>query len=477
MLSLSKNPRLTSRPLLLPFYLLLYTWKSRKFFIPTAIRKIVLYIGTFFLILFSFFTCDKSTAPENKPQVTLSAEYVGVTEAEIHLQTRNTETNTQYQLFRDDSLISDRPLLHTDTTITDTLLLPAHNYNYKARLIKEGKSVANSQPLYITTMDTTSHKFQWESYTIESPFGSALLYDVAIINPTNIWAVGSIAADSANPGIPYNAVHWDGSEWELMRIYFPTICGQSSLTPYPAKAIFSFDDGRIWISSSGDKIAVLQDNHQISNFCLPSYVSMSINKIWGAYSNDLYVVGSEGLIAHYNGTSWQKLESGKDLPIQDIWGVVYSTKGQNKILAVACRRYTNVGSAVAQITGNTIELIQTAGLPTNISGVWSADGREWYICGDGLFKSRDLTKPWQEIADQPLLYKEKVRGNGVNDIFVVGYLGLVSHWNGYSWHTYPAMPGNYYGLAVQGDLVVAVGQETAGGVGGPAAILMGRRIQ
>jgi hypothetical protein len=58
---------------------------------------------------------------------------------------------------------------------------------------------------------------------------------------------------------------------------------------------------------------------------------------------------------------------------------------------------------------------------------------------------------------------------------VVGYLGLVSHWNGYTWHTYPAMPGNYYGLAVQGDLVVAVGQETAGGVGGSAAILMGRR--
>ena len=46
----------------------------------------------------------------------------------------------------------------------------------------------------------------------------------------------------------------------------------------------------------------------------------SMNKIWGSSSNDLYVVGNNGKIAHYNGTSWQRIESGTTLNINDIWG-------------------------------------------------------------------------------------------------------------------------------------------------------------
>jgi hypothetical protein len=53
-----------------------------------------------FLILllpfsFLFLSCEKTTAPVNKLQLTLSAEYVGVTEADLRLQTKNNEANTQ----------------------------------------------------------------------------------------------------------------------------------------------------------------------------------------------------------------------------------------------------------------------------------------------------------------------------------------------------------------------------------------------
>ena len=37
------------------------------------------------------------------------------------------------------------------------------------------------------------------------------------------------------------------------------------------------------------------------------------NKMWGSSSNDFYIVGYNGLIAHYNGQSWQKLEAGQRL--------------------------------------------------------------------------------------------------------------------------------------------------------------------
>ncbi|GEM_PF-3371976 len=70
-------------------------------------------------------------------------------------------------------------------------------------------------------MDTTSHNFIWRIFTFGGKAGSSFLYAVAIIDENNIWAVGEIYLKDSleNPDpLPYNAVHWNGSEWELKRI-------------------------------------------------------------------------------------------------------------------------------------------------------------------------------------------------------------------------------------------------------------------
>ena len=69
-------------------------------------------------------------------------------------------------------------------------------------------------------MDTTSHNFTFEMITFGGQIGSSVLFDVAIINENNIWAVGEIwIADTSQLGYTkYNAVHWDGNSWELKRI-------------------------------------------------------------------------------------------------------------------------------------------------------------------------------------------------------------------------------------------------------------------
>jgi hypothetical protein len=442
------------------------------------LQKTIISLFSYFLFLVSFLSCEKTTAPVTKLQLTLSAEYVGVTEADLLLRTSNSEANTQYQLFRDDSLISDGALIQAETIITDTRLLPAHHYSYQSFLIKDQKRIAQSEARQVNTLDTTSHNYTWQTFTFGGEAGSCVLYDCAILSEDNIWCAGAIYLKDSlgNPDFnAYNAVHWDGQQWEMKRIPTNSVVG---LGFYPINTVFAFDADNIWMFSDAGSYC-----HWNGTTWQSQYVAErqgGINKIWGSSPTDLYFVGTNGNITYYNGQSWQKLESpagagGTDFDFQDIWGEVDLSNGQNKILAVACNRFTNDGSAVVRITGNTINLVQGAGLPSNISGVWSADGREWYICGDGLFKSRDLTKPWQEIAGQPLIYKLCIRGNGPNDIFVAGYLGLVSHWNGYSWHTYPQMPGHYPALAVKGDLVVAVGDISDGIVGGPATILMGRR--
>src|SRR5690606_36726848 len=169
-------------------------------------------------------------------------------------------------------------------------LLRGKTYKLKSASIDYG---VMSIEISVTTMDTTSDNFIFETWTF-GDIGSSVLFDVAIISEDNIWCVGeiNIADTSVNGYTTYNAEHWDGSEWQLKRIFFPTVCGSPNLTSYPAKAIFVFDNDEVWITSSGDKIAILKNGEQINKFCLPSNVSMSINKIWGKSSNDLYVVGN-----------------------------------------------------------------------------------------------------------------------------------------------------------------------------------------
>lgn len=198
-------------------------------------------------------------------------------------------------------------------------LLPNTNYTFDAVTYEDGKEV-KSNPVTFTTLDTTSHNFTWQTFEF-GQHSSSTLYDVAIIDENNIWAVGEIYMNDSlgNPDPScYNAVHWNGHNWELRRIMFYTICGQQSRSSYPAKSIFTFNENEIWIAMDGDQIAQLENGIQVHTICLPW--SFSINKMWGSSSNDLYVVGNNGNIAHYNGSQWTKIESGTTLDIYDIWG-------------------------------------------------------------------------------------------------------------------------------------------------------------
>ncbi len=412
----------------------------------------------FFILPFSLLSisCEKSTAPVNNPQVTLTAEYLGVSEAELILKTKNTEANTQYQLFRDDSLICDGTLIQDDTIITDTLLLPAHSYTYKAQLIKDGTLIAYSQPLQITTMDTTSHDFTWETFTFGTS-GSSVLHDVAVISPDNIWCVGEVYADSAQPWLPYNAVHWDGQQWELKRVPTNSVVGFGF---YPLKTVFAFDSDNIWMFSDAGSYCHWNGSNWESE-----YVSQrhgGINKIWGSSPTDIYFVGTNGNITYYDGQGWQKLESGIDLPIQDIWGITDLATGEPYILCPASDKYNASEKKLLKINVDK----QITELPWPFTdrdpySTWFKSEREIYICGGGVIK-RNFKGEYKIFSQLPRIFLNKIRGNDINDIFVVGDFGLFAHYNGKSWWVHPnSFYGTFSSVDVKGNTVVAVGEQNA----------------
>ena len=94
-----------------------------------------------------------------------------------------------------------------------------------------------------------SHNFTFEMITFGREIGSSVLYDVAIIDENNIWAVGDIwiKDDTSSLGYTkYNAVHWDGSQWEL-KVNNSYVQGFA----VPITSIWAFSESDIWFAHCG----------------------------------------------------------------------------------------------------------------------------------------------------------------------------------------------------------------------------------
>jgi hypothetical protein len=310
-------------------------------------------------------------------------------------------------------------------------------------------------------MDTTSHNFTWQSWEF-GECGSSSLYDVAIIDENNIWAVGEIyMQDSLGNCDPnaYNAVHWDGTKWELKRI--PIYLG-SGFPFYPViKSIFAFSENNIWFEAGihWDGISFKQVPFNIQ-------WNGNVNKLWGSSSEDLYAVGNNGNIAHWDGVRWKKIESGTTLNIYDI----YSDNGE--IICIASGKFISSGKKVLSIRYGSTSEINSVGLSDNLSSIWFKSRKKYYIAGAGIYWSKSLKYAnWEKINTQNTRYCEKIRGNNYNDIFIAGSYNLILHYNGYSWYEYTEYGySENLSLDFKGNTMVTVGWENE-----QARIVMGRR--
>lgn len=452
-------------------------------------NKMLILILIFILISL----CCDTTEPPNPPPppieqpiLILELDDAHCTEVWIMLKTEKLTLPAELKLKQynpNGDSISQIFLLNTkDSLLYIDSLLPNKSYQYQLSSINSsGVEQVSSNKLNVATMDTTSHNFTFEMITFGGEIGSSVLYDVAIINENNIWAVGDIwiKSDTSSTGyIRYNAVHWDGNEWKLHRIMFYTVCGQSNLTPYPARSVFAFNENDVWIAMDGDQIARMEGENQISIQCLP--VSFSIFKLWGSSNNNLYAVGYGGNILHYNGTSWSWIASGTILNINDIWGDYSPKTNEWEVLAVASNRRSLNDRELLKLENQMVKKIQLEPRVWPLVSVWFTSQRAYYLAGQGIYYKHWFKdkKEWKDLAEGLTTFSTtSVRGNNINDIVAVGAFGDFLHFNGMSWKQYqePYLNnGAYAKVTVKGNLVVAIGGNQVS-LASEAVILLGRR--
>jgi hypothetical protein len=328
-------------------------------------------------------------------------------------------------------------------------------------------------------MDTTSHNFTWQSWEF-GECSNSVLYDVAIINENNIWAVGEIyMRDSLGRCDPkaYNAVHWDGTKWELKRIIFYTFCPQGTGSgSYPATSIFALDNENIVISS-GSQLAYLKNGIQIKKECIP----VSVNKLWGSSSSDLYAVGNNGNIAHWDGVRWRKIESGTAIDLLDVWGSPNGT-------VWACGYTDDYDLSVfLKINGNNIEKYYEGKSNNIINGHYAGPiGGVW-----SYNDYRVLVMNWTGVLVQnnkfPYNPEKKIMnfvepGFGIdgtlcNNVVVCGQR-FVGHWNGYSYKEYPELISKPYrnlkSVSAKRNFFCVVGKDYNSPIFSNALIIIGK---
>ncbi len=409
--------------------------------------KIFLLSSLILLSTLLLFSCKKENnpipPPEEQPQVNLTLEDVSCTEAWIKLSTSSLALPSNIDLYRDSSLVKTINLTSEDTVLYVDSLLPNHTYKYQPVIQSTGQS---GNLLSVTTMDTTSHNFSFQTWTFGGQAGTCTLYDVAIIDENNIWAVGEIyLLDTLGQPDPdrYNLAVWNGNNWEIKRVPYYY---QGQPFYHPIRSVFAFGANDIWFCGNG---LIHWDGNQYNPVAVPNWGPYWMNEIWGTSDNDLYVVGDNGHIAHYQNGIWSSIESGTEGNLSDIWGTPNPNGGFNKYIAA----------------DNYMLKIDNNGIPTEINGlsgqiiisIWGKSERLMYTAGNGVVLYKN--NKWEKIDNPEVNSIYRLKGERLNEIYGISSPGnTIKYFNGYNWHTLNTEADNrYWSIDSKDNEVVVAG--------------------
>ena len=184
--------------------------------------------------------------------------------------------------------------------------------------------------------------------------------------------------------------------------------------------------------------------------------------MWYNTPDDIYGVGQDGIIVHYDGTSWQQINTNMTTTVMDIWGFINKQSNQKKILATVSTDWYSISDdyKILSIKNNSYQDTLKWKWPEErpLMSIWFGQDSMVYVAGSGIAVYKDSA--WLDIESIPPHGVYKIRGSAWNNIFSAGQRGIITHYNGSTWHVYNELEfdhGSLKDLAVTRNMVVAVG--------------------
>lgn len=414
--------------------------------------------------------CDTTESDKLIQSITLTKIDVGVKEVYINVKNDNPATDKTVSIFRDGKEIFSFNGEITDTSIADTNLIKSTSYSYSASLSGQSETIGKSNKLNITTLEPTSHEFEWEEHT----FGDyqSFLYDVAIIEDAGgeykIWAVGEIYLKDSEGNYdsqPYGLVKWDGNNWKIERTYY-TDYNQTVGTPMMTSTILSFGSDNMYLCSYADLVHWNGNSFvEVAEFIEALPFTGQVSCMWGPDENNIYLgSGRDGSLYHYYGGGWDKLNIGNiNGGITDIFG--YKSIPDNKWNIFATVTFVGKPSdhKILRINENNSISEFPWKEEERVSNIWTSNGIPVYSAGDGVHIWKG--KEWKKIEGLPSKFAGHVAGSALNNIYVVGDFNMILHYNGESWFVIENNKSGWYEyVIVKDNIVVIVGNRDGKGI-------------
>ncbi len=323
--------------------------------------------------------------------------------------------------------------------------------------------------------DTTEHNFSWRT-DILGVFPS-VLYDVAAIDPQNVWAVGEIERSEISGEVRYNAVKWNGNEYEYYQKEIEIYDGAKIIAELYSAIAFSTDN--IWLFSLGSYLH--WDGQNWTTKYIGDYTRGSLTDAWGASPDDFYLVGTNGSITHWDGNEFTLMESGTNVDLFQVKGHVDPVSGEKVVWVLGWNRgksvvlkyeegiWKNVWSMENPILENNYIFPRAMFIPdvkTLVMTIWNV-GQSGLFCFDqNDFNNNKLLIEHQTDAIGLV-------GTGINDLVVSGSLYSTEHFNGSGIYLYEdlLLSGIMTGISNYQDNIYIVGDTD----GQQAVFIRGKR--
>lgn len=147
--------------------------------------------------------------------------------------------------------------------------------------------------------------------------------------------------------------------------------------------------------------------------------------VWGSADDNIFAVGSNGLVVHFDGISWQYMDAGTSNDLRGVWGIdqnhVYAF-GERIILKFDGQSWVNMFGSYLQ-TGETF------------NGVWGANPDDlWAVSSHGLvwhFDGNRWSVPVFAAPEGGDFYA--IWGTSADNIYAGGTSQPLFHYDGVAW--------------------------------------------
>ncbi|MBF0451375.1 MAG: DUF1566 domain-containing protein [Candidatus Magnetomorum sp.] len=145
-----------------------------------------------------------------------------------------------------------------------------------------------------------------------------------------------------------------------------------------------------------------------------------LNTVWGTSSSNVFTVGNDSLILHYDGSGWSSMTSTTQNNLHSVFGL-----SETDIVAAGA------DGTLLQFNGSQWKL-QPPVVDTFLWALWGVTDTLYAAGSEGTLLKR-TNNTWQKISSNTSVTLRDIWGSAQNDIFVVGGQGTILHYNGTAW--------------------------------------------